>query len=85
MNEGLISSFPRCLVFTESGKIDSNKQGSEMNRKELKYRGKKDDELRKVFKSKDYNLSIDDRTVVTDLYGTGQLQISVRNFYCYGL
>ena len=69
MNESLIYSFPRCVVFTESEKIESNKQGSEMNTKELKYKGEKDDQLRKVLKSKDYNLIIDDRTVVTDLYG----------------
>ena len=64
MNEGLIYSFRRCVVFTESGKIDSNKRGSEMNTK-----GEKEDQLRKVSKSKEYNLIIDGLTVVTDWQG----------------
>ena len=69
MNNGLIYNFPRSMVFMESGKINANKQGTEMNTKKLRYKGEKDDQLRKVLKSKEYNLIIDGRTVVSDWYG----------------
>lgn len=40
----------------ESGKIDQNEQGIQINTNELTYRGKKYNELRKFSKLKPYNL-----------------------------
>ena len=54
----------------ESGKNDLNKQGVHMNTKELRYKGRKYDEPRKILKFKAYNLIMDSRTVSTDYYGT---------------
>ena len=56
--------------FMESGKIDLNKQGVHMKTKELRYKGRKYDEPRKILKFKAYYLIMDSRTVSTGRYGT---------------
>ena len=48
MNYDFIYSLASEMVFMESKKID--KQGIKMKTSELRYKGKKYDELRKVFK-----------------------------------
>ena len=54
----------------ESGRNDLNKQGVHMKTKELRYKGRKYDESRKILKFKAYNLIMDSRTVRTGRYGT---------------
>ena len=56
--------------FMESGRNDLNKQGVHMKTKELRYKGRKYDEPRKILKFKAYNLIMDSRTVSTGRYGT---------------
>ena len=56
--------------FMESGKNDLNKQGVHMKTKELRYKGRKYDEPRKILKFKAYNLIMNSLTVTTGWYGT---------------
>ena len=56
--------------FMESGKNDLNKQGVHMKPKELRFKGRRYDEPRKILKFKAYNLIMDSRTVTTGRYGT---------------
>ena len=56
--------------FIESGRNDLNKQGVHMKTKELRYKGRKYDEPRKILKFKAYNLIMNSRTVSTGRYGT---------------
>ena len=56
--------------FMESGKNDLNKQGVHMKPKELRFKGRRYDESRKILKFKDYNLIMDCRTVSTGPFGT---------------
>ena len=54
----------------ESGKNDLNKQGVRMKTKELRNKGRKYDDSRKILKFKAFNLIMDSRTVRTGRYGT---------------
>ena len=56
--------------FMESGKNDLNKQGVHMKTKELRYKGRRYDEPRKILKFKAYNLIMNSRIVSTGRYGT---------------
>ena len=70
MNYDLIYSFARKVVFMASKQIDSKKQSIQMKTKELRYGGKKYDELRNVSKLKDNNLIIYGRWYRLVRYGT---------------
>ena len=56
--------------FIESERNDLNKQGVQIKTKELSYKGRKNDEPRKILKFKAYNLIMVSRTVNTGRYGT---------------
>ena len=56
--------------FIESGRNDLNKQGVHMKTKELRNKGRKYDEPRKILKFKANSLIMDCRTVRTGRYGT---------------
>ena len=56
--------------FIESGRNDLNKQVVHMKTKELRYKGRKYNDSRKILKFKAYNLIMDSRTVSTGPYGT---------------
>ena len=56
--------------FMESGKNDLNKRGVYMKTKELRYKGRKYDEPRKILKFKAYNLIMDSHTFRTGRYDT---------------
>ena len=56
--------------FIESERNDLNKQGVQIKTKELRYKGRKYDEPRKILKFKAYYLIMDCRTVSTGPFGT---------------
>ena len=71
MNYDLIYGFARKVVFMASKQIDSKKQSIQMKTKELRYGGKKYDELRNISKFKDNYLIIYGRWYRLVRYGSG--------------